>query len=283
MPLKDKVAQADVVALVHVRAQSSYPRSNNPVMDRRAILRVVTSYKGRVEGTEITVAFGPTSDCREQTFEVDQSWLVFLKRVRPGIYTAVNCHYGQLKPWESVLERLRKLTGPGTMVGAPLRSGDPLVLVPTKISAKQWSSLRIVGLGPGMSEQEVLAASGKPDRTAHAGRWWYWKSTDVRVRFNSKRKLDLVEGPSLNLGSAIFMRNQEQLEASDALGQPYARQGSWRFYAGDGRFLALRCKDERLARFCLTSSDQALRAYVNSLAPPPKPSVQGPGQLSDAR
>lgn len=286
MSLKEKVAQADVVALVHVRTSSTYPRSANPVLDRRSILRVVTSYKGRVEGTEITVAYGPTPECRELDYEADESWVVFLKRIRPGVYTTVNCHFGQMRPWEPLLERLRKVTGPGTMVGSPLKTGEPLVLVPSALSAKQWLSLRIVGLATGMGEDEVRAAAGKPDRTAHSGRWWYWKGTDVRVRFDGKRKVDLVEGPSLSLGSTPLLKIFDQPEAAESLGKAYAKQGSWRFYSAGGRFLAVRFRGERLTRFCMTSSDQALRAYVNSLIVPaktaPRP-VEGPGQLSENR
>lgn len=286
MSLKEKVAQADVVALVHVRKSTTYPRSANPILDRRSILRVVTSYKGRVEGTEITVAYGPTSECRDLAYAADESWVVFLKRVRPGIYTTVNCHYGQMRPWEPLLERLRKVTGPGTMVGSPLRTGEPLVLVPSALSAKQWKSLRIVGLAPGMGEDEVRAAAGKPDRTAHSGRWWYWKGTDVRVRFDGKRKIDLIEGPSMGLGSSSLLKSYDQPEAAESLGKPYAKQGSWKFYGAAGRFVAIRFRGERLTRFCMTSSDQALRAYVNSLAPPaksPPTPVEGPGRLSENR
>lgn len=282
MSLKDKVAQADVVALVHVRKSSTYPRSANPVLDRRSILRVVTSYKGRVEGTEITVAYGPTPDCRDLDYEADESWVVFLKRIRPGIYTTVNCHYGQMRPWEALLERLRKVTGPGTMIGSPLKSGEPLVLVPSELSAKQWKSLCIVGLGPGMGEDEVRAAAGKPDRTAHAGRWWYWKDTDVRVRFDAKRKVDLIEGPTVGLGASPLLESYDQPEAAESLGKPYASQGSWKFYSNGGRYVAVRFRGERLTRYCMTTGDQSMRAYINSLAPPPN-SVEGPGQLSENR
>ena len=283
MALKDKLANADVVALVHVRARSAYPKSFNPVLDRRAILRVVTSYKGKAEGTEIAVAFGPTPECSDLSYQVNESWLVFLKRVRPGIYTTVNCHYGQLRPWESLLERLRAMTGPGTMVGSPLRAGKPLIMVPSELSSKQWNSLRIVGLAPGMSEEEVRAAAGKPDRSAHAGRWWDWKQTDVRVRFDANRKVDLLEGPVLALGAVPLLANSDQHEAADALGRPYGSQGSWKLYGKQGRFLAVRFRGERLTRFCMTGGDQTLRAYLNSLVPVVKPKVEGPGQLSENR
>lgn len=279
--LREKVSQADVVALVHVRSKSSFPRSSDPLLDRRAILRVVTSYKGQVEGTEITVAYGPSEECRETAFEVNGCRLVFLRRIRRGMYRTVSCHYGQMRPWESLLERVRALTGPGTMIGSPLRSGEPLVLVPSELSPKAWGSLRIAGLAPGMSEMEVRAAAGRPDRTAHAGRWWYWSGTDVRVRFDGRRNVDLLEGPVLGLQATPLLRYLDQSEAALALGQPYAGQGSWKFYQKQGRFVAVRTRQDRLTRFCMTLADQPLRAYVNSLAPPTKKLEPGPGPVGD--
>lgn len=267
-PLKEKVSKADVVALVQVRSKNFYPKVTDPVLRKRAILRVVTAYKGKVEGNEVTVAFGPTGSCPTCSFQVGDSWMVFLKRVKPGFYTPLNCHYGQMEPWESLVDKVRAMTGSSKMMGSPLRTGKPLILVASELSPSQWAGLQVKSLALGMNLNQVFKAAGAPDRKTMGGRWWLWKKAQVRAHFNEEGKVDLLTGTELRIGSAPLIKERDLPNAAASLGKPFATVGAWKLYQGSGLCVGVRFKENRLAGFCLAPDEARLRAYIKTVRPP---------------
>jgi hypothetical protein len=264
LTLKQKIARADLVALVQVRSKSLYAKEPNPLLRRRAILRVVTLYKGKAEGNEVAVAYGGDANCQGLIYLANDSWLVFLKRLKPGMYLTLNCPYGQMEPWESLLDQVRALTGPGRMMGAPLKSGKPLMLLPQELAVGEWSELRIGGVSPGMAVDRVLAVAGKPARRSQGGRWWSWRKGELKAHFNAEGRVDLVCGPALHEGPTPLLKGKGQLQAAQALGQPFAALAGWNLYRSHGFYAAVEVKAGRMASFRLAANERALRAGLRA-------------------
>jgi hypothetical protein len=205
--------------------------------------------------------------------------MVFLKRVKPGFYTPLNCHYGQMEPWESLVDKVRRITGTSKMMGSPLKTGKPLILVASELSPSQWAGLQVKSLALGMNLNQVFKAAGAPDRKTLGGRWWLWQKANVRAHFDEEGKLDLLTGTELRVGSAPLLKARDLPDAVASLGKPFDTVGAWKLFQGVGVFVAVRFKDNRLASFCLAPDEAGLRGYIKTVRPPEK---KQPSSLAQA-
>ncbi len=263
MPLTEKVERADLIAVVQVTSKSWQPNLAEKLLRRQARLRVLTLYKGTAEDPEVLVGFEEDFICSGNRYVPSEEWLVFLARVRPGVYRTVNLAGGQVQPRPSTLAQVKKLTGKEVKVNDRVAVAPPAKhKIPDRVTSASWIHLNVSGVRPGMTPAQVVAAVGKPDKKAGDGSWWYWNSDISQVRFGSDGRVSGSIGGGLRLRTRHLMGSASDPSLLEALGTPSQVIGDWHVFRQHGRTLAIEVAGESLYRFCLFTEPSDVGSFL---------------------
>lgn len=108
LSLRERVLASDLIVLVRITSKHWEPHAPQAIDERQAVADVRTILSGHPEGRTIRINFGDDFICSGNYFAVGETWLVFLKRLRPGVYRTVDYAGSQRPPSQHNLNVVRR-------------------------------------------------------------------------------------------------------------------------------------------------------------------------------